>query len=313
MKRVFAHFFLLPLCLLAAPTELWSQNLAEEEASIAELRRLLDDEVTVHDSLKRMLDATAREIEREKNQSSPNEDRLRSMMSQALQLSGRIKHQQQRIRQHERQVEAATAKLDRMYEDLLDSLIRVKAVGQSIPNDAVDVHIWVVKEKRLYLLPGIKRLSYEPQKVHALAPASITDSMEKAIVVDYLRRALKEVEDRVEAVRTSRAEYEELVRFRRRLSRFMDDVREELFFSPLYALSSTGGVEGPGLTAMRLQGRSIVDLLYQISARNPLLDRVAVAPDKETAVLTIEEYLELLKEAERQLTNYATVIREKLR
>jgi hypothetical protein len=313
---VFARFFLLTLCLLAAPIELRSQNLAEEEASIAELRRLLNDEVTVHDSLKRMLDATAREIEREKNQTSPNEDRLRSMMSQALQLSGRIKQQQQRIRQHERQVEAATANLDRMYEALLDSLIQVKAVGQSISNDAVDVHIWVVKEKRLYLLPGIKRLSYDPQKVHALAPSSIRDSLEKSIVVDYLGRALKEVEDRIEAVRDSRAEYEELVRFRRKLSRFMDDVRDEVLFSPLYALSSSGtGDEGIGLAShvMRRQGRSIVDLLYQISARNPMLDRVAMAPDKETALLTIEEYLELLKEAERQLTSYATVIREKLR
>lgn len=310
-----------------------AQNLPELEAKFNSLQERLQMREAKLDSLQKVLETEAEAIDSEKSAKNPDKDKLSRLMSGALTTSRRIEENNRAVSALQDSLERLKSVLDGQYARQIDSLqALVKSSKSEGELNRLKREILRLSEKRLLLSPAVKMLSFNPEKILQIHPAEAEDSLEAQIYIDYLKNALSDIDSHLETIRKTRQETEEILRLEEKKSEFLEDIAEDQYSGIWIAAESKSSrtlgtySETPGgtisasdrqtaeISTISSQFQAYSNILRQLESENELKKNFNWTSPVDSAQieLTANDYINLLKEVEKQLTRYREIILTKL-
>lgn len=319
--------YLLIIAGLFISSAICGQSIQESEQQLAEVQANIKQYQAQLDSLNIILEAQAAAIDREKQRNASDKSNLRRLMADGLELTEEINQQQQALAVLENDRDAITANLATRYTSVLDSLQRLENSGNYAGNrENLRREIIDYTEKYLLFSPSFKALSFDPAEVSSINLSETNDSLERAISADYLEKAIADVDSHLRHIEKNREDLENIVRLEEKTREFLEDIDDEQFgvFTQSADFAATDQVSGNGrdgpVTAEGLsfssqdQLQSIALFFDQlnIDLTEDELQNLYSPIDSSQATISLAEYLDLLKEAEKRLRQYHDVISDKL-
>lgn len=303
------------VCLSASVVFAKAQSISDLESNYNEVGKTLREEQIILDSLRQQLEYSAKQIDIEKSRTYSNRDLITSLMTNGVYLSSRIKEHQKIVAVLENQLLEIRDVLDQMYRHRIDSL---KEVEKNYPGDrtALQNKILTWTEKRILLSPVIKSLTFDPQRVQDIKLSATTDSLERIIYTDYLNKALAEVDAFSKSIKQTRREYEDIIDLRKKTDEFIEDVSEQRsigFFMTSRTEKTTDFGSSAGVKFNEVivsQAQVVVTLIKQLNTNVPVVLKFSNLQKQD---LSMEDYIQLLKQAEKELEIYRTFIKKKLK
>ncbi|MBL7959427.1 hypothetical protein JNL27_04230 [bacterium] len=315
MKKVVLHFL---VCLLFSPF-VYAQTAGELEKQFRLLNQSLLAEQAVLDSLNDVMENKAKDIENEKKSPSPDQNKIIKWMSHAVTVSNQIKDYQKITAGIRLEMEDCRSRLERYYAKTIDSLKQLERSGK-YEGDKYELRnqILLWTEKRIFITPLVSTLSFDPQKVQRMELADASDPTDKAMIEDYLKNALKEIDSHIQVVTGTRKEYEEIADLRRRTTEFISEAYEQGRISSITSSQTfrnigtdiLGNPIGQGFTAVHV--RSVAGLMQQLNS-GLLMSHIKQSLISAKTGITQEEYIQLLKQAENLLKAYRAIVQKKLK
>ena len=325
-------YFLSSIILLTTFNPIQAQKLKELESQYRILQDSLNFEKLVFDSLQNILNKRAEEIDSEKKKAKPDDKNIVNLMAQSASLSNQLELQQQKIQQALRKIQDYEGRLYQQYADKLDSLQAVKVSQDKENLEHIDNLILYYMERKVSVSPRLHSLSFNPKKIIQFdRQVNVqSDSLDRIIYQQYLQNALWEVESQLSKVDTLINEIEKMRQLQIKASKFMNEMTMENEVSP-YAMLGEGSIrtegernEGTyddrisfvneGKNVVISQAGSYAVLLRQLNLNqnNDAISHWQSPVDSLKLNITIEEYLELLKQLAKGLSEYRIVLRQKI-
>jgi chromosome segregation ATPase len=274
------------------------------------------------DSLQVKLDSYSRQIEMEKSQGTVNEKKIRSWFEMINHLSQDINIQEKKSRTIQQKIFSTRTELDKHYTIAIDSLQELSRLTSDQQQQAeLNAQIIEITEKRITVLPVFKAFSFDPQKISEMSLQETSDSLEFAIYLDYLTNARKEVQGTLRSIEITRKEIDDLLWLQQRSNHFLEELDENrplAFFSqtvetgstPQNTYTTTDLSDGSQIS-IQTQAQSLFNLLSQLPGETPNFSWVAPL-DSGRVFLTLKDYRNALKNAEKSLKNYQKVLDHKI-
>ena len=302
-----------------------AQSLSNLELNYQIHIQQLQTEQKTLDSLNTVHNTKIAAIEKEKN--LENKNKIADMLAEAVVVSNLIKEQQEKIDTTETKLDQIKKKLNQAYTEKIDSLKILKASKSYFSNrEQLQSQIMTLIEKRLHVAPRIHTLSFNPQKLIQYRPSQSRDSLQQNIYKEYLTNALKETEEQSQQLALLIEEIEDIVNLQNETKDFIEDVNSEIMFNP--AFQSTQQVEKNdnvflGGTSNRLdedisniysQANSYLYIFNQLRTTTTIDAQSSWKTPTDTipANLTFNQYLNLLKDIDKMLQDYHTLLQHKM-
>ena len=313
-------FDLMLVFLFSAVSYLHGQSSDVLENQYRSVNQLIRKERAALDSLNRLVENTAKDIEQEKKAPDPDEKKIVKWMAHAVTISNHIKELQKAIGALEISSDEMRDRLEKLYTHIIDSLKRMEnSKSYSGDRESLQNQVLIWTEKRVFISPIVSTLSFDPAKVRAIDPGSAADPLERSIAEDYLKKALDEIDAHLTRISSTRQEYEELAALRRRTGEFVSEAYEQgrlntVTRSQTVARTTATDLLGNpiGVEYTTIQIRSVAGLIQQLNAGASLSQsNPSLASSK--ANMTQAEYIRLLEQAEKQLRSYRELVQKKLK
>ncbi len=321
---------LLAVLLISAVTRPgFAEDTAILEIELEQLRQTLELQQVTTDSLQTELEILTHRIDQEKAKSGPDRTKLGNLMARALTISDQIDQQVRHTEKTSNRLKTLRDNLDRQYKVIIDSLRNLNESGEEA--QLIETRILYFTEKRLLIAPRMASLSFDPEKISQIRLETVSDSLQKAICVEYLLRARTEIDDHRQRLNQTRIELEEIVKIRQKTDEFIAEVDDDEFRfyrpgSQAQTLEAFGdgddsytedrvgfaGLKSGDIFLSQVQFFGL--LSEQLGPVDPSAIEVDwVSPaDSTTVNLTAQDYLELLRRIEEQLEAYHLLISVKL-
>jgi hypothetical protein len=274
------------------------------------------------DSLRANLESYSRQIEMEKSQGAINEKKISGWFEKINQISQDINVQEKNSQNLQQKIFRSRTELDKYYAIAVDSLQEIsKQTSDQQKLAEINEQIMNITEKRIAVLPAFKALSFDPQKISGISLQQTRDSVELAIYLDYLTNARQEVQTTLRSIETTRQELDELLWLQRRSNHFLEELDENrtlAFFSqtvdggstPQNTYTANDLSEGSQIS-IQTQAQSLFNLLSQLPGETSKFSWAAPL-DSGMVFLTLKDYRNALKDAEKYLKNYQKVLDHKI-
>ncbi len=324
-KKTISSIFAM-LCLLTIFA--FGQSVSGFEQDFVQLQRQITAEIAALDSLQAVLAVQTAKIDRAKHRETIDKGELRQLMSDGLTLTEQINRRQQRLSKLKENLARAKYNLSKAYSLRVDSLKKLESSGK-YSGDSAQLHREIIfyTEKYLLFSPSFQALRFDPHKISRINPANSSDSLEQAIMIEYLKNAGADIDAHLTSIQNNRRELEGVVRLKRKTQAFLEDVDDEPFGvlggGELSAAatrkldSETGNFSDvAGVDAGRsLQQYESISLFFdQLDLNDPVSSDAfrKFSVDSARVFVSLDEYLELLKAAEKRLKEFQTLITQKL-
>ncbi|KAA3606984.1 MAG: hypothetical protein DWQ06_00245 [Calditrichaeota bacterium] len=269
----------------------------------------LQNEKLKLDSLNFVLIKQTKQIDSEKTQSNPSQNKLKKLFSKSLETSENIIFQQEKVDLQRVKIDSLKLILVQEYATSLDSL---KKLPKSNFNENE-----IIKISEKYLLVSSKEhsLSFEIEKITNLLPSE--NELENAIFLNYLENSLKEVNEKIESITKTKDELEEITFLESATNEFLEEIDEQErlgVFSSQSAFENSfdqTSLENLGIDKSSLSSppeNSIFNL--QIYSFHSLLNQLQIESSLGETI-TSENYVKILKRAKNKLIDYKEIILEK--
>lgn len=299
-----------------------AQTLNDVEKRYEALKGNLVNEKHALDSLNQSLEERAELINEEKSKSKPDQDKIYKLMAGSVTVSKSVELLQNKIFQLEKTLEETRNKLDYHYTELIDSLNAIKQTA-SKTNDVRDIEDRILNniEKRLLITPRIKQLSFIPEKILKIDLNKTKDTLQRNIYTEYLTSALKEVDSLLIQVNETSSEITQIIALHRKASNFLDEVEFENQIRPVGTTSIRYTSTEVGIQLSDVKGSEFSSQLQSyVSLNNQLnisrLHYLQTSSEKFTKInneqVNLKDYQELLKELKKRLSDYRTILSDKL-
>ncbi len=306
---------------------MFAQTVAESEKQYIDRQTQIERRQSHLDSLNAILEKQVAAIDAEKQKPDSDKSTLRRLMANGLEVTEKINRFQQELAGMQRDQEILKENLAQKYIGILDSLQQLETAGKYSGNPQhLRQEIVSYTEKYLLLSPSFKALSFDPQEISGINLAETSDSLERAISRDYLEQAIADVDSHLQHIEKNREELENIVRLEEKTREFLEDIDDEQFGvftqSADFAVTeqSANGVqdaspssEGFGLSTQdQLQSIALFFDQLNIDLTENQIYSWHSPIDSAQMTISLDEYLKLLKEAEKRLKQYHSVISNKL-
>ena len=270
-------------------------------------------------------------IDKEKKRSKPDKDKIAKLMSRALAVSDQLDSKNEQLSKLENNLNVIKEELDHKYSRQIDSL-QSALNSKKFTGDKENIESQILKlsEKRLLVSPTVKKLSFDPQRILQIQPEQYSDSLESAIYSDYLNNALKEIDTHLIEVKNTRKDFKEIITLQEKTGAFLEDVAEDQYDGIFLAaenqaqLNNQTSLLGPtygGEFSSRDKGiiygqfQSYLAILHQLNLNDQIQQQSSwKSPiDSSAVTLTMKDYLQLLKDVEKELRSYKKIIQNKLK
>ncbi len=323
MKRLI--YFLIFLVYVPAS----AQGLQKLESGQTALTLELQTENRRVDSLRAVTENFSSQIEAEKSRENPSQKRLRQLMADALTVSQDLERHQQKAGELEKRLGQVNRELDAKYTAVLDSLQKLSNLKQYSGNRTdLDKQILEYAEKRLAISPQITGLSFDPKKIQQIDLSAAKDSLEHAIFADYLHHAQRDIDSHLEKIGKLRQEIEDVKMLREKTSDFLEEIESERDFGLLAQTNQTAGDKtfptSNNVFTQNEQGRNLaagsqdqsffmlMQQINQLDSRHELSQWISPL-DSSNVTLSFDDYIQLLKQAEKLLRQQRQIVSEKLK
>lgn len=331
MKKLYYILFLLIFLL---PQALHGQSTGWLEESYNSLQRSLKKEDSVLTVLKNSLQERVRQIENEKK-SGAGKDKIAGLMSQTAGYSNRIDEQQKKTDRLFRDLENVKKILSGRYAAIIDSIRNLKSGRLSNTQQGeADMQIMIYTGRKLMVAPRLPKLSFNPEKISKIDLKSLAGQPDRALYLEYIKKALSETERQLAEVNETYKETGQIVNLNKKMKRFLEESEFESGVSPAqrYNRSFTvglgespdanpGGIKAGGSLQVSFdintaaQVRSYSSLLRQLNPdqASDILSGLKSLSDYSAKRISLNEYYSLLKELKHSLEEYKNILLEKTR
>ncbi len=264
-------------------------------------------------------------IDNAKEEEKNNQTKLALWFEEVKQISDSIATQKESIQLIEEDVSLMRIKLDFEYKRLLDSLkLVLDKQDDSHNRKVIEKQIFQLTEKRLLNSAPFPILSFNPQKVKDIKLSQAADSVEYRIYADYLNSAKAEVIHLLQTIRQTEHELKEMIILQQRKNRFLEEIDEDrsmLFYSQLPVEISSDGTYGKGDRSVineaytfQTQVNSLAQIMDQLTTENFHLinDNWVSRVIADQSYLSMDNYINMLQDAEELLQNYLDNINRKI-
>lgn len=299
-----------------------AQTLNDVEKKYETLKSNLVKEKLTLDSLNQSLEERAELINEEKRNSKPDQDKIYKLMAGSVTISKSVELQQNKIFQLEKTLEETRQRLNHDYTVLIDSL---KAIKQKSSKTAdlkdIDSQILTNIEKRLLITPRIKQLSFVPEKILEIDLTKTKDTLQRNIYAEYLTVALNEVNTLLNQVNETSSEITQIITLHAKASKFLDEVEFENRIKPVGTSSIMSATTDASIRYSDEKGSEFSSQLQSyVSLNNQLNFRqspyIRATGEKflkfSNDQVSLKDYLELLKELRKGLSDYRSILSDKL-
>jgi hypothetical protein len=282
------------------------------------------------DSLQNQKTEFSQKINSAKSKGEINTKNLADWMEKAQYLSQAIERNEKEANRLNKEISDISKRLDQKYIAAIDSLHRLQNSenGKSKKSE-LEGKILIYSEKRFLISPGFKNLSFDPKKMKEINLADSKDALEYKIKSEYLTKAKSEIDAYQQRINQSLTEVKDYIRLREKTDRFLEEVNDDRTFGSLAQLnldkSSTAVFNDPNTytggdarlfeLSLKTQAQSLLFFLNNLSLQDPELIKYA---GKESITstdigMTAQEYADLLKQTNKILKYYQTIIDNKLK
>lgn len=303
-----------------------AQGVAALENRFSNLQQQIESGKARLDSLDVRLEKQASQIDAEKKKETVDKEKVRRLMSESIPLTAQIDEQQKQLNNLQKEREQLKYLLAQRYSAKLDSL---QSLGKSRDSNPEELQKQIVfyTEKYLAVSPAFRALSFDPEKIRQINISSTNDSLEQAIARDYLQKAQTDIANHLADIEQNRKELEATLRLERKTREFLEEVDDENF-ALLSRAGNPGGAKELSLgnaptgavtdelslsVATRVESMALFFEQLNISNSEELIAAWQYAVQSGETYLTLEEYLTLLKTAEKQLRQFHSIIENKLK
>ncbi len=270
----------------------------------------------IQDSLQNRIDRQIETLRIEKEKNNPDREQIKRMMAEILELRGRLKERQQTGELTRKRLQKLRDQLQIAYTRTLDSLTLIKSrTDDKTELKNLEESIAFILEKQLILTPVIQPLTYRLSEMDQFVLSESADSLEQRFLADYIRGAMLEIDDRIDAMKKAREKYDDLVAFQRKLETFTDDL-ETPFFSvhnrSSLRYNNTGtpaGYNEIGSDVWNTNVQSLKGILSQLSGEIQIIKKTTTVQSKPGT--NYEDYIELIKLTEKSLIRYRKIVQKK--
>lgn len=306
-----------------------AQDLQSLEKKYNYLAEKLQQEDSILTVLKNSLSDRARQIDYEKKKSSADRNKITSLMSNSINLSSQIEHQQKKVQNIFTELEAVKHSLNSIYGENLEKLqIRKKAAKNSQETSSIDSEILLLMGKKLAVMPYMPKFSSDPGRIKSLEISGLSGK-EKDIYEAYLKTALNETETQLNQVNIVYRETEQVLKLRKKTRKFLQEAEMERGIHPAGKVnnsmtpSSAGNEKDshdfPGYVSSTAQ-RNTTDMIQSqallFSQLNPERSReiersLKTIIDTSGKKFSLNAYFNLLKDLKRSLEDYRNMLLSK--
>lgn len=327
MKRKFENsvlvFILTCASILCSFENASAQNLVELERKYISLVQNYQIEKSALDSLSKIMNERAEQIDAEKRKPNPDQIKILKLMAGSVNITGALEIQQTKVNQIEKSIESIKQTLDAKYSLIIDSLQNLKRSGK-YKGDAeeLDAQILIFTERRLAVAPKVKSLSFDPEKILEINLAEIKDSLQRLIYSEYLHSALSEVEKLLTQVNESSEEVSQIILLQKKMNKFLEETEFERPIKQYNLSESISRTFGDIRETSDLSaGKSFIpqfisyDLLLdqlRINRSSELKSKWQSTIESDQKNLTLKDYQNLLKEVKKRLLDYRLILSNKL-
>lgn len=305
-----------------------AQDIQSLEKKYNYLAEKLQQEDSILTVLKNSLSDRARQIDYEKKKSSADRNKITSLMSNSINLSSQIEHQQKKVQNIFTELEAVKHSLNSIYGENLEKLqSRKKAAKNSQEISSIDSEILLLMGKKLAVMPYMPKFSSDPGRIKSLEISGLSGK-EKDIYDAYLKTALNETETQLNQVNIVYRETEQVLKLRKKTRKFLQEAEMERGIHPAGKVnnSTVAGVSGekdshvfPGYESSSAQ-RNTTDMIQSqallFSQLNPERSReiersLKTIIDTSGKKFSLNAYFNLLKDLKRSLEDYRNMLLSK--
>ncbi|MGE5438903.1 MAG: hypothetical protein ACM3UR_03545 [Bacteroidota bacterium] len=305
-----------------------AQDIQSLEKKYNYLAEKLQQEDSILTVLKNSLSDRARQIDYEKKKSSADRNKITSLMSNSINLSSQIEHQQKKVQNIFTELEAVKHSLNSIYGENLEKLqSRKKAAKNSQEISSIDSEILLLMGKKLAVMPYMPKFSSDPGRIKSLEISGLSGK-EKDIYEAYLKTALNETETQLNQVNIVYRETEQVLKLRKKTRKFLQEAEMERGIHPAGKVnnSTVAGVSGekdshvfPGYESSSAQ-RNTTDMIQSqallFSQLNPERSReiersLKTIIDTSGKKFSLNAYFNLLKDLKRSLEDYRNMLLSK--
>lgn len=303
-----------------------AQGVSVLENRYSDLQQQIEIEKARLDSLNALLEKQVSLIDAEKKKDAIDKEKVRKLMSESIPLTAQIDAHQKQLNTLRKEQERFRYQLAQRYSAKLDSLQNLEKSGSGKPEE-LQRQIVFYTEKYLAVSPVFRALSFDPEKIRQISLSASGDSLEQAIALDYLQKAQADVATHLADIEQNRKELEAALRLERKTREFLEEIDDENF-ALLTQTGNPGGTErfsvgnspsnvvtneGSLSLATRMESMALFFDQLNISNSDELIAAWQYAVQSGETYLTLEEYLTLLKAAEKQLRQFHSIIENKLK
>ncbi len=213
---------------------LYAQNTPVLEAQyqrLSEQRQLLTRQA---DSLNALLQTRVLTIERRKQKGS-KASKLEPLTAEAFQISRQLQTKKEHVAALDQQLAALRLQLYARYTQKIDSL-KAKEKNRLLNASELQLLSRLVYKRLLYT-PQLPPLPFDPEQIIRIDLKHSKDSLESAILRNYLSETLQKIDHRLRLLEQKEEEVRTMARLQTKREDFLDDVSE----GPL--LAPAGGTE----------------------------------------------------------------------
>ncbi|MBD3225639.1 MAG: hypothetical protein GF313_13000 [Caldithrix sp.] len=308
-----------------------SQSISSKENQLSEINQKKSAFKKELNSLNNELETIVNQVDRLKASSTKNDKRITELMKNALALSEKVETIQRSHDSFLKRIKLLKNELHDLYTKKIDSLNTVLKQTNNLDKRArIEAEILTLSDKRLLTSPVIEQLSFNPSDIHQITSKELTDSLGKAIFVDYLYLARSEIDSHITFINRHKTELQNRIRLERKAETFLGDVENTQFLGYFENRDNPSSADLKNDEADKLNAiQPIIDsgtepLQQQVNnyilLYNQLKDNIENNDNTYTELnlslqkkLSLNDYLELLQETEKYLRFYDQLIREQLK
>jgi len=282
------------------------QNVTDLESALQRQYDLLRVEQRRLDSLQTEIEKTTRLIELEKAQQRVDQSLVNSLMAEGVVLSQKIRATQKQIALSQSERETLQQRLVTQYTFIIDSLKKSEPDVPKSQRAQVRQRIQEWVERRAWIAPSIRLLSFDPKMVQAISLGHDTT------LRSYVEQAVREIEVQLKEVKAARADFESAIALRQKTLEFADEARggnPGFLLQPNVSRPIGSGLTEPAYDrqfALNANAVFVTGLLNQLST--PVMRTAGSANSN----VTMDEYVSLLRSAEKELQVYRKSLQAKL-
>jgi len=313
MKRIIVYLLLFTL------QTVWGQSIETLERQLNRLetqRRLLAGRIDSLDSIikqKRLITDSLRAVD-------PHGTTLKTHVAAVFQQSLEKLNTESRLKKLHLRLSTLYNTLYRRITERMDSLKKdLPRTKSPAEQKRIKRELYTLNLRLMEASPELRKLTYNPLKIKAINLAAAGDSLERAIMSNYLQGALREVNQRLQVLEKKKHEIEEMALLESKTEDFLDDIAEGPIIAPQaheQSYTQTMGENYAGMDAARhgtaqqqVFNNWLTQLQQQLLSASPAGNGQSSAADSSAGYRQLLDKIDFTEQALRSLKQ---VIQQKL-